>query len=515
MMAPRGLARHLQRAGPAALAILVATSTVPAGTMQQGPAPTEPVHVRIDLSREQQTIEGFGATHRAAAHGDRDLLDADLRHRALDALYRQVRLTTGNLDAALLESPGSYGERRNDNGKAGEIDWAGFQTSSVDAMKRLVLDRPEAAGFDRFFLAQKINTRWASPWLGELRGKNYSRYVDEAVEQIVAAQIYWRDKHGIVPRYHQLFNEPLGGNEEMRGAEPGDLADIVKKAGQRLRQLGFPDVRFVVPNEVNVPHTLRSAEVILGDRGARPFVGAIGYHPYGDGFGSGHVLALASRGEVDRAAVESRARLRDLAAKHGVHLWITETSRNGLPGFSYQSFVARAIHIHHELLYANASVYMGMNSIWDLTSHREHFGRREGFDGTEGDVVLVDQEKKTVTITGIGYAMGHYARWLTAGEAVRVDAEASDPLVMVTGFRDRRQGRAVAVLVNNAGVARTVSIGIAGGQPAGPIAGEQSTERAYWARLSTAERAGDISVALPPHSVTSIAIPLAASASGR
>ena len=518
---------RVQLPGRRSLTLLVATTWVvtfgvrPHGQLQGpglhdarpartgGSVSAETVRVTVDFAREYQTIEGFGATTRTAAHQGRDMLGPELRARALDALYRQVRLSVGNIDAMLLESPGSSAERRNDNADPKSIDWAGFQTAAVDATKALLLDRPEAAEFRGYFLAQRVTTRWQSTWLAELRRKNYGRYVDEAVEQIVAGQIYWRDKHGIVPRYHQLFNEPLSGNRELAGGDRTDLADIVSRAGRRLRQLGFQDVRFVVPNETNVLESLRSAEAILSDRSARQFVGAIGYHPYGvDGIWSPRMLDVASRGEPDPQSVESRAKLRELASRHGVQVWMCETSGGG-HALRFDTFRSRAIHIRHELVYANASVYQGMNSLWDLESHLEHFKSAEGFP-RDGNIVLVDQRQKTVTITAIGRAIGHYARWLTPGAAVRLETSSSDPLVMTTAFRDGGARRLVAVLINNATAPRSVRLDLDDTRVSGPITGEQSTEKAYWSSLGSVPFNGEPpALVLPGLSITTVAIPLA------
>ena len=492
-----------------AMVVLVSVGLVSRGQLPVVASASAPVvHVAVDVAREQQTIEGFGATTQAGVHDGRDVLGPELRAQALDALYRQVRLSVGNIDAMLLESPGSFAERRNDNGDPKSINWSGFQSAAVDTAKSLLLDRPEAADFKRYFLAQRVTTRWFSTWLAELRRKNYGRYVDEAAEHIVAGQVYWRDKYGIVPRYHQLFNEPLSGNRELAGADHRDLVDIVDRAGKRLRELGFKDVRFVVPNEFNVLESLRSAEAILSDRSARRFVGAIGYHPYGvDGVWSARVLDVASRGEPDPQSVESRAKLREMAAKYGVQVWMCETSGGG-HALHFDTFRARAIHIRHELVYANASVYQGMNNLWDFESNVEHFKSADRFY-KDGSIVLVDQRRKSVMIGAIGRAIGHYARWLTPGEAVRVETSSSDPLVMTTAFRDPRQRRLVAVLMNNANLPRTVTLDLGDARASGAATGEQSTEKAYWSSIGPVLVSGESSLTLPPLSVTTLAVPLA------
>jgi O-glycosyl hydrolase len=155
-----------------------------------------------------------------------------------------------------------------------------------------------------------------------------------------------------------------------------------------------------------------------------------------------------------------------------------------------------------------------MNALWDLTSHRDHFRGRGGDlpDAlfTEQDtVVLVDNDKRAVHITGMGYAIGHYARWVRRG-AVRVNAESSDPLVQVTAFRDDAVKRLVLVVINNGRQPQPLQITAKGILPAGRITGEQSTAHAFWKALPPAEVGKWDSVALqvPALSVTSLTVPV-------
>ena len=116
----------------------------------------------------------------------------------------------------------------------------------------------------------------------------------------------------------------------------------------------------------------------------------------------------------------------------------------------------RAIHIHDELEYADCSAFYGMLAIWDSKTHFEHTQGKRPFKSETDSVVVVDDEARTVTITGLGYAVGHYARWLNRG-AVRVEVTTNDPLVLASAFVDaaarasatapstsRRRGRSMA-----------------------------------------------------------------------
>jgi len=82
--------------------------------------------VVVDATAPRQTMEGFGATHNPQVYeGLGDVL-GPLRAPAVDAVYGQVQLNTGNLEGALLESPGSYDRRTNDNDDPFAIRWPGF-----------------------------------------------------------------------------------------------------------------------------------------------------------------------------------------------------------------------------------------------------------------------------------------------------------------------------------------------------------------------------------------------------
>jgi hypothetical protein len=84
---------------------------------------------------------------------------------------------------------------------------------------------------------------------------------------------------------------------------------------------------------------------------------------------------------------------------------------------------------------------------------------------------------------GIGYSIGHYARWVKPG-AVRVDATSSDPLVQVSAFRDDNRSTVALVLINNAAKPRSVSVNLTGLSVVGNLTGEQSNASGYWKPLA-------------------------------
>jgi hypothetical protein len=113
----------------------------------------------------------------------------------------------------------------------------------------------------------------------------------------------------------------------------------------------------------------------------------------------------------------------------------------------------------------------------------------------------------SVMITGTGYAIGHYARWVQRG-ASRVEVTSDDPLVMVSAFTNQKTGKASFVIINNAATSKSVRVHMAGLALAGPLTGEQSSGNARWKALGAVALDGDANdafvVTVPAKSVTSL-----------
>jgi len=476
-----------------------------------GSKATTPVAVVIDGTKRHQVMEGFGATHLPLVYEGRgDVLGPRLRASAINLVYKQVGITTGNLEGALLESPAGWNERANDDNDPSTIRWAGFQPFNARAIKQRLVDLAEPLGFDNYFLGQKVNVRWASPWLDQIRNRDYNRYLDEVAEQVVAGQLYWRNEFGIVPRYEMLFNEPLSGNRELLNGTVRDVVDIIKRAGGRLRDAGFTDIKFIVPNEETEEISLNTARAILSDPEARQYVGAIGYHtyPYGSVYSSiPRILSTSGAGRPDPGRVAVREALRDLGSIYGIPVWMTEVSHGSVDPRSFDDLLGRAIHIHDELVYADAAAYFGMNNMWDAVSHQLHSGGHDhNLFSEEGTIALIDNRAENIYLTGMGYAIGHYARWIKRG-AVRIEATSSDPLLQVSAFRENDRRRMIFVTINNAPSERQLQFTVNGSSLSAHLIGEQSTAAAYWRPLESFEPGteGSFSLSVPAKSVTTIA----------
>lgn len=454
------------------------------------------VSIVVDGKIRYQTIEGFGATTLALGYGGADAagydgmdnLTPDLRMRAIEALYGQVKLTMGNLDFHLTHA--------NENK---------FDFRDVSLMWEKVVKLGNKYGFDNYSLSPKIDFRYM-PWLADLRSSDYEAYLEACAAHVVAVSLEWKRLTGSVPPTLFLFNEPLSGNGELKGGNEQEIVDITKRCGMRLRQAGL-EAKFVLPNEETEEKTLSTAKFVLADAQARQYVAAIGYHPYP--YGSAYafipnILATSGSGNPVHSRIAIRQKLRDLGRKYNIPVWMTEVSHGGVPLESMDALRGRAIHIHDELLYAEASAYFGMNAMWDSKTHQEHTKGTRPLDSETDTVVLVDNKASKISITGLGYAIGHYARWVERG-AQRIEAAGNDPLVLVTAFADDKSRRVTLVVINNTDASRRVNFAMSNLPNLKKLNVEQSSGMERWQKLSSVAVVSNKAILmLPSQSVTTL-----------
>ena len=487
-------------------------------------AHAQSVVVSVDGSVRHQTVEGYGATTVSLAYGNTDNVPPALRAQAIEALYGQVKVNMGSLSVAPFEASASNPfAPANDDNDPGAFSTTGFNWKQSDNMLEKVVRPGKPFGFDDFWLGPALSETFEFAWAKPLRASNYNLYLEECAEHVVALALHWRDAYGINPPLMQLWNEPLGGNREISGATVQQLADIVARAGARLRQAGL-STRFVIPADESEQGSLDEATAILGDAAARPYVGAIAYHPYpyGSTYASvPNILATSGAGKPDAAKVLVRQQLKALGAQYGVPVFMVEVSHSKVAFGDFAGLRGRAIQIHDEMVYADASAFFGMNAMWDTVTNDQHYvGRANPGLYSESDtlVLIEDGAGKTpgVFITEMGRAIGHYARWVPRG-SVRVEASSPDPLVQVTAFEEARDGRLALVLINNATSARVAQIRVQGLslKPATAVEGEQSTAGNLWKRVTAgAASPTGFTVTLPALSVTSAAAWLAGRTDG-
>ncbi len=483
------------------------------------PAVADTAVITVDNTTSFQSVDGFGGTTLTLVYGSRDYL-GPLRPAAIKAAYSDIGITLGTLNIGIQETPANasdrFNQRGNDNGDPFVINPSGFNFTDSDILRDKIVVPAMAYGFRDFALGQFIDLRGPVSWLQSTRSVSYSQYLDESAEYVLAILQHWRDSYGLTPRLLHLVNEPTSGNTELRTSSTQEVVDLVKRIGGRLRAAGFANVKFIVPNEETVGRTIAVAQAILADPAARPYVGVIGYHPYPYGavYTSPRTILTASgSGTPDRAARQELEQLRALSRQYGVPVWLTEVTQgpgNNDYGFdAVENVLARAIHIHDNFEFAEASAYFGMVTIWDSQSHAEHFaGRNVPFLSAQSGMVLVDLVTGRILITGMGYAVGHYARWIKPG-AQRIGATSNRPRVIVSAFRDASRRSIVLVAVNNEPKSQLLRVRLNGAQASGQATGEASYGQVRWESLANiaVSATGVIDLVAQPSSVVTIAVP--------
>src|SRR5258708_6746427 len=126
------------------------------------------VNVAVDATVVHQTWHGFGATHESLVYGGTgDVLSASQRQRAVDALFGQVKISTGQAPTT-FEAPRTstlatfFGAGANDNADPLVIDPNGFFTGLGDAFKSKIVD--VAGSSSDLYPDVKISTKYATNW---------------------------------------------------------------------------------------------------------------------------------------------------------------------------------------------------------------------------------------------------------------------------------------------------------------------------------------------------------------
>jgi O-glycosyl hydrolase len=472
----------------------------------------------VDAGTDLQRLDGFGSWTRPLVYGGADHLGS-LRPAALKAAFQDVGMSLGLLFIGMFETPSGTSDpwamRQNDNNDPFTINPSGFNFDGSDIIRSKVLVPARQYGYEDVTLGGVLQPSGRQSWMQDIRSTDYQRYLDEAAEHVLQVVSGWQSRYGEEPRYIELFNEPTSGNRELASTSQREVVDLVRAAGRRLTDAGF-DARFIVPNEETPTRSADVAEALLSDPTTRPYVAVLGYHPYpyGSTYAStAKILTSSGSGSPNATAVSELERLRSLGQQFGVPVWLTEVSegpgRNDFEFGALENVLARAIHIHDNFLYAGASAYFCMQTIWDSWTHADHFGGTNvSFLSEHSGAVLVDVDQQKVMITGMGYAIGHYARWVKPG-AFLIPATSPEPRVIVTALRDASRTKITVVVVNNTDETQPLRITLSGATPSGPVSGEQSYGSKRWEVVSNATLDGDAIVyTAPARSVVTLQTPV-------
>ena len=493
------------------IAVLMVAFIATAQTIHGKTGSTIEVAVTVNANTTYQTIEGFGATIGTSRRGlasqilaepNSDNITATGRASIYQAVFGQVGISMGNMFMSLLEL----------NQNVYNYSESEFFYNSI--MKGAIANGQSVANFQP---AYNIDHRGMT-WMTTLRANNYPAYLAACGNHVVKGLTKWKHLTGVEPPIAMLFNEPLSGNKELGpGATTQVVVDIVKAVGAAVRSAGFKNVKFYLPNEGSTAKTLEIATAVLNDRTAKQYVGAIGYHtyPYGSTYAElTNILATSGAGTPDASEIQARTQLKNLAEAHQIPLWMTEVSNGNYANpnsavtaiGSIGHVRARAIHIHDELKYANAAAFFGMLAFWDKRTHLEHFGAGASMNQELDSIVLLENEgtNNAPTITGMGHAIGHYARYVKKG-ALRIEATSSNNKVQVSAFKKLNQYS--FVLINNETTAQTINVTLSNGRLGTILRGEHSYgTNNRWSALENFSPSSvtTFQITLQPESVTSV-----------
>lgn len=420
--------------------VLVGLLLIPTYPQQSTPAP---VSIQVDGRTRFQTIDGFGAAltpfewdgiFKAHDPAQPEKVTASLEDRQAIArlLFTELGLTHARLFLNGFEPA-------NDNENPFTFNNAGFDWTWVNWRTDFVsLARPY--GLQTWWATFTMDGGEREAWLrrpGSACALD-PRMLDEEVEWLLAAALHFREL-GLELPYLAVNNEPDLCPPGFK-IEIGDMVTIVKRLGARLREVGLA-TKIIVSDGWIPENAVRYMEAVLSDPEARQYVGVLAYHAYSDGYDDPNTLLNTSaQGNPPHVAVEIRERIRALAERYNMPVWMTEVCYCTPRHFTdFELLRGRLNHLHDELTIANISAFEAMNL---------YFLDRPG---VRDELVHVyfrpDGALDRYEISTYGYLLGHYARYALPG-SVRIQASTSDPRVRVTAF-ERPDGKLAIMTINN------------------------------------------------------------------
>lgn len=402
----------------------------------------------MNLAAKRQVIQGFGSSERSWT--DPHLADSPnvnvppaVQAQILTALYRDLGFTIvrDTIDPGIQQHPGST---------------PNFAKASAQAE---FAKQAQRYGLKIFFPGPVYLEAWMQP-------NDPTSYVNWAMALLER----WRSL-GVTPPYYSVINEP----QVARDFPPQWLHDVVVQLGRRLRAAGFP-TKLVIPDDENPIDAYRRAEAVLSDPVARQYVGAVAFHIYRIG------------GPPDWA------RLRALASKYGLPLWMTEWWS---PSYtSYSGSFDWAVKMHELLTIGSVNA---IDYIWGF------FGDWAG--GAAGAPISIHFDNGSFVSwsrTSLYYLTGQYSKYVRPGYR-RVAASSSNGSVLVSAYRGGK--RVVVVATNTASQPNLLRLRISGGRTGSVAQVIQTTSAAgLQERPRLRVRSGSLQTTLPGQSVTTFLV---------
>ena len=405
------------------------------------------VDVTVNLRASRQVIQGFGSSNRVwsdphLAKAPTVSVPPQAQAQILTSLYGRLGLTRVRdvLDNGIQSGPGAP---------------MNFQAKRADDHVAFV-KQAKRYGLKTFFPGPVYLEDW-------MKADDPEGYVNWAMTMLRR----WRSQ-GLEPPLYAPLNEP----QVARDYPPEWMHDVVVLLGGRLRAAGFK-TKLVIPDDENPRDAYRRAIAVLQDPKARKYVGALAYHVY--------------RWDVKDGRDEV-ARMRQLATRYGLPVWMTEFSNSGYTDWSTAFDWAERMHVLLTDGGVNAIDYM-----WS------YFGSWVRSD-TMISIDFQDGVYRGFSTTPIYWLTGQYSRYVRPG-FVRVNASPASGTVLTSAYRG--PNRVIVVATNTTESAQTVRITVTGGTVKGPIRPVRSSASEQARSLAPLQpRDGSFSATLAPKSVT-------------
>lgn len=404
--------------------------------------------VKVDLRAGRQVMQGFGSSVRVwsdphLSHFPNTVVPPAAQAQILAALYRRLGLTRSRqvLDGGIekmRDGPFDFG------GKLGEDQIA-------------YVKKAKPYGLRMFFPGPVYIEQW-------MTADDAGGYVDYAVKILE----YWRSK-GVEPPAYALMNEPQFAG----GFPPKWMHDVVVGLGRRLKAEGFK-TKLVIPDDENPADAYRRAVAVLDDPVARQYVGALAYHIY-------------------KGSTGDWIRMRDLASKHRLPVWMTEYWNHDYE--SWPGALGWAATIHHLITTGGVNA---VDYIWGA------FGDWVGPDETLIEIKFDNGVYRSFSYSPIYYLTGQWSRFVRPGYQ-RIAASPESGSALVSAYRG--PGKLVVVAVNTSPDTQTVRFTVSGGRLLGKVTAVRTTSSESWRTLPPiAVRRSAFTSVLAPSSATTLVV---------
>lgn len=419
------------------------------GTRINQPICTAAANVVVDPSRTFQTINGWEAALASGWSWTPSLRDAIADAAVNDLGINRVRVqaTAGNTGGTMALESADGMVAQNDNGDPNVVNPAGFKWAELDGkVAEWVLplrQRVQARGEPFVVNIVVISYHAATSFL--TAPAEYAEYVQVVLEHL-------RSTFNLEPDLWEVINEPDGGSAQRNGTQ---LGNMLKAAGDRVRQRGFQKVMFVVPTTTTVNNFPARWDGILAVAGTAQYIAEASYHRYG---------ATPTIADLNT--------IRDRAAARGARTGMLERI-----GADYKD-------LYEDLTEANVSAWRQLTLAFPGDDDGGHFYKVSG---------------NTFTLSNQGWYLRQYFRYIRPG-AVRLGASSTDTRIKPVAFRNRN-GNIVVVAYTTQQATLTVA-----GLPAGTyqVSFTTASQRGATAAPVAVGAGGTLSTSIPAAGVITI-----------